>query len=464
MTTHSDRLQVDIERQLFASVVFLIRISQLVGTAPLGFTLQSLTSSASADNQPKLRQRLAQFAHYAWSAILVLLLFVSMFYESMLVDWTNGVVEGFLFTCSYTVVGITSVIVLVGSARQRTAYATVFRRIVRVDRQFAELLSTDRIVDRLQYAHIGRAMRRDLLILAVLLASMMAITLYNTLFDLVLFLRTVIVHIVSQCTVCTCLMQYAFGLRVLRVRYALLNDMLSARVSADQSSAAMMHLLGDVRIVREAGRRPRTVEHDEPERTLNQMRRLHCQLDQLHSSLMQGFGAMLIANFVVVCLGMTGVFFTTYLIASSAKRHLSVLYGLYSVLWLMLYVVRGTLVLGHSELVSRQRSGAVAPLYRLECEQRERGTVGMRHAVRIGCDIVCIKLNLVGSHRIDQHVLSANAARSVAAVRVRHTADRPDAAGLHRRCADVLFGYSDSVPVEHAWCGGEWLTGGGNKV
>lgn len=463
MTTHSDRLQVDIERQLFASVVFLIRISQFVGTAPLGFTLQSLTSSASADNQPKLRQRLAQFAHYAWSAILVLLLFVSMFYESMLVDRTYGVVEGFLFACSYTVVGITSVIVLVGSALHRTTYAIVFRRIVRIDRQFVELLSTD-TVDRLQYANIGRTMQRDLLILTVLLVSMMAITLYNTLFDLVLFLRSVIVHIVSQCTVCTCLMQYAFGLRVLRVRYALLNDMLSARLSADRSSAAMMHLLGDVRIVREAGRRPRTVEHDEPERTLNQLRRLHCQLDQLHSSLMQGFGAMLIANFVVVCLGMTVVFFTTYLIASSAKRHLSGLYGLYSVLWLMLYVVRGTLVLGHSELVSRQRSGAVAPLYRLECEQRERGTIGMRHAVRIGCDIVCIKLNLVGSHRIDQHVLSANAARSAAAVRVWHTADRPDAAGLHRRCADVLFGYSDSVPVEHARCGGEWLTGGGNKV
>lgn len=380
MTPLTDRLQADIERQLYGSVVFLIRVSQLVCSAPLGFSLESLRAPAGI--RPKLRQRLAQLVHYLWSITYLMLLLVCMFYQHLLADVNKDTVEQFLYTCSYIASGINSSIVLIGTGRQRAAYARTFERIVRIDRQFADLLADD-ATDRLHYAQIGRDVRRDLFVFAVLMVSSLSVDFYSNHNDWLTFGRSVIVYIVPNCTVCTCLMQYVFGLRVLRARYALLNGLLVASLRTDAGSR-LVHRTSDVRMVRAAGS-GRTVDHDRLERRLSTLRRLHFQLAQLNASLTEGFGALLIGNLVAVCVVLTIVFFTFYLIASNSERYLSVSlsYGLYTVLWMLLYLCRVVLILCHSELVNGRRGGVVEPLYRIECEQRGQGATSVYQAVGI---------------------------------------------------------------------------------
>lgn len=367
MTQSSDRQRSEIESQLFASAVDLIRISQLFCSAPLGFTLQSL----SAHDRPKLSKRLAQHAQHAWSAVYMLLMLVCTLYHRIGFAADMHVVEGNLYTVSYIMTCINIAIVLVGTGRQRAGYANTFKRMVCIDLLFDELLPADAI-DRLQYARIGRSVRRDLLLLVIMMGITLSFDFYHTDSDWLSTGHIAVIYNMSNLTLCTCLMQYVFVLRVLSARYALLGQLLGAALLATEDSI---------------------VEHAQLERTLHQLRRLYFQLGQLNATLTQEFGALLIGNILAVCLVLMMVFFQFYLISTSTERFYGEVLGVYWLLWMIQYLARVAMVLWHNDLVNRRRGGLVVPLNRVKYEQRKFRADAVNYAVCIFCislSIICI--------------------------------------------------------------------------
>lgn len=210
------------------------------------------------------------------------------------------------------------VLIVLGVQWQRTQYASFVRQMVVID----ALLDGRRqpiIAD-------NRALRRFLhcSLVALLVATCGAAVVDFFAYDgqsLGASLRSIVVFLGSNVTVCLAMLQLSAGLWWLRSRYALLNEVL---VLADG----------------EAG--------------VRQLRRLRIQLNGLHERLTGSFGWLIVGMQLQTVLDLTVQMFMVYRYAGRLEGALNRWLAVYTVLWLGVHAGKAALLAWFSDRVERE--------------------------------------------------------------------------------------------------------------
>lgn len=171
---------------------------------------------------PSSRRRFGLYAAYQF--VFFATITVCMVFHHLHFDGTLHRIERFLYTISYFINAGNTAIILTGTPAMRQFYGAYHAELLAIDQR---LLGVDQsYAAAAGYARLQRFVAGWLGVVAAIFGASMAIDMGYNSFRVVTVLRSWIVYLVTNVTVCLIVLQFVAVLRSLSDKYATINGML----------------------------------------------------------------------------------------------------------------------------------------------------------------------------------------------------------------------------------------------
>lgn len=384
--------KVLLEKQFYASVKILLKLSQLFGAAPINLNIQieSLRTQRSrwtSIKKPSKKKNAAQssytnnnnillnydrfkvqtntFVHRAWCTVIFLALLTAMYSQHQEFDVSQRLITRFLYTGVYLMTIVNITITIIGSQWQRHCYSEYIFRFVDIDMQ---LLGCGGRRKRKSYGELRRFVHILLgiggaIVGAVIVADM----LYNQLI-VKYFTRSITIYVVPTVTCLLALSQYVCLLHALNERYADIKMVLQ-RMSSDVSNKRRAsadvddYRRGDYRMYGVLTVMVQSIDASSSsskgfdslpyELVLETLRKVHYELYRLGVDVSGSFGVLVVATVLTTFMILCTQLYAFYTFAEGIQVW-DVYLFVYTVLWLTLHAGKLYLMLWLNHRVAIQ--------------------------------------------------------------------------------------------------------------
>lgn len=328
--------KLKLEKLLTNSIQLMIILCQAFGAAPVNLTLSPLPLISKKLNKnfsAEKKTLLSRWLHYVWSGTLLSAITAAIYLQHR--DFDSGeltAVTRILYLVEYFFNFLSSAIVMIGSNYQSKWYGIYYHQIINFDIRLERCGFTDEAY----FSNLKQYLRKVLALTAVLF---LAVFIVDLLFNRVQFIDTIrseTVYVLPNAIQLLALIEYITLLHAVRERYKQINCILDKLLNHQLNRSSEIRDTSVISLM-EITKKNAYCRFVSFEELLNNLRRLHRDLNAFETNVNQSFGILLISiitsSFIIVNTQLYALYTMTKLKFEDINPFLVI----YTLIWLILH-------------------------------------------------------------------------------------------------------------------------------
>lgn len=328
--------KLKLEKLLTNSIQLMIILSQAFGAAPVNLMLAPLpliSKNLNKNLSTEKKTLLSRWLHYLWSAAILSSITVAIYLQHR--DFDTGELSGvsrILYLVEYLFNFFNSAIIMIGCNYQSKWYGLYFHQIINFDIRLERCGCTDESY----FSNLKQYLRKVLALTAIMFLAVFIVDLLYNRVQFIDTIRSETVYMLPNAIQLLALIEYVTLLHVLRERYKQITCILDKLLSHQMNSTREMHSTSVISLM-EITKKNAYCRFVSFEELLNNLRRLHGDLNAFEINVNESFGILLISIITSSFIIVNTQLYALYTMTTLKIEDIDIYLVIYTLLWLILH-------------------------------------------------------------------------------------------------------------------------------